>query len=88
MTPLRLTLAAIAASLAFAAHADTIKIGEINSYKAQPAFLLPYKNGWNLALDEINAASMATSSKSSRAMTTAIPAIRFGSRKNSSRASR
>jgi branched-chain amino acid transport system substrate-binding protein len=56
MTPLRLTLAAIAASLAFAAHADTIKIGEINSYKAQPAFLLPYKNGWNLALDEINAA--------------------------------
>ncbi|GJH26675.1 ABC transporter substrate-binding protein [Caballeronia novacaledonica] len=56
MTPLRLTIAAIAASLAFAAHADTIKIGEINSYKAQPAFLLPYKNGWNLALDEINAA--------------------------------
>ncbi|GJH19256.1 ABC transporter substrate-binding protein [Caballeronia novacaledonica] len=56
MTPLRFTIAAIAASLAFAAHADTIKIGEINSYKAQPAFLLPYKNGWNLALDEINAA--------------------------------
>ncbi|MBC8640942.1 ABC transporter substrate-binding protein [Caballeronia sp. EK] len=56
MTPLRFTIAAIAAGLAFAAHADTIKIGEINSYKAQPAFLLPYKNGWNLALDEINAA--------------------------------
>ncbi|MDR5747669.1 ABC transporter substrate-binding protein [Caballeronia sp. LZ029] len=56
MTSLRFTIAAIAASLAFAAHADTIKIGEINSYKAQPAFLLPYKNGWNLALDEINAA--------------------------------
>jgi branched-chain amino acid transport system substrate-binding protein len=56
MMPLRFTIAAIAASLAFAAHADTIKIGEINSYKAQPAFLLPYKNGWNLALDEINAA--------------------------------
>ncbi|MFM0519432.1 MULTISPECIES: ABC transporter substrate-binding protein [Caballeronia] len=56
MTPPRFTIAAIAASLAFAAHADTIKIGEINSYKAQPAFLLPYKNGWNLALDEINAA--------------------------------
>ncbi|GJH11926.1 ABC transporter substrate-binding protein [Caballeronia novacaledonica] len=56
MMSLRFTIAAIAASLAFAAHADTIKIGEINSYKAQPAFLLPYKNGWNLALDEINAA--------------------------------
>ncbi|MGF7187763.1 branched-chain amino acid transport system substrate-binding protein [Robbsia andropogonis] len=38
------------------AYAQTIKIGEINSYKAQPAFLVPYKNGWNMALDEINAA--------------------------------
>ena len=28
---------------------DTIKIGEINSYKAQPAFLEPYKKGWELA---------------------------------------
>jgi branched-chain amino acid transport system substrate-binding protein len=53
---LRLTLTAIAASLSFAAHADTIKIGEINSYKVVPAFLTPYKNGWNLALDQINAA--------------------------------
>ncbi|MEX3932183.1 ABC transporter substrate-binding protein [Paraburkholderia phymatum] len=35
---------------------QTIKIGEINSYKAQPAFLLPYRNGWNLALDQVNAA--------------------------------
>ena len=26
---------------------DTIKIGEINSYKAQPAFLEPYKKGWS-----------------------------------------
>ncbi|ACC73579.1 ABC transporter substrate-binding protein [Paraburkholderia phymatum] len=34
---------------------QTIKIGEINSYKAQPAFLMPYKNGWNLALDQVNA---------------------------------
>ena len=31
-----------------------IKIGEINSYKAQPAFLEPYKRGWEMALDEIN----------------------------------
>ncbi|MEM5383538.1 ABC transporter substrate-binding protein [Paraburkholderia phymatum] len=35
---------------------QTIKIGEINSYKAQPAFLMPYRNGWNLALDQVNAA--------------------------------
>ena len=33
---------------------DTIKIGEINSYKAQPAFLDPYKKGMELAVEEIN----------------------------------
>jgi len=32
-----------------------IKIGEINSYKAQPAFLEPYKKGMELAIDQINA---------------------------------
>jgi hypothetical protein len=38
------------------AHAaDVIKIGEINSYKAQPAFLEPYKKGMELAVAEINA---------------------------------
>ncbi|WP_216667366.1 ABC transporter substrate-binding protein [Herbaspirillum rubrisubalbicans] len=35
---------------------DSIKIGEINSYKAQPAFLEPYRRGWEMALDEVNAA--------------------------------
>jgi branched-chain amino acid transport system substrate-binding protein len=34
---------------------QTIRIGELNSYKAQPAFLEPYKKGWELALAEINA---------------------------------
>ena len=34
----------------------TIKIGEINSYKAQPAFLDPYKKGWELGVEEVNAA--------------------------------
>jgi branched-chain amino acid transport system substrate-binding protein len=52
----RMTLAGMVACMSFAAHADTIKIGEINSYKVVPAFLMPYKNGWNLALDQINAA--------------------------------
>ncbi len=33
-----------------------IRIGEINSYTAQPAFTLPYRNGWQLALDQANAA--------------------------------
>jgi len=32
-----------------------IRIGELNSYKAQPAFLDPYKKGWELAVEEINA---------------------------------
>lgn len=32
-----------------------IRIGEINSYRAHPAFLEPYRQGWQLALDEINA---------------------------------
>ena len=36
--------------------ATTIKIGEVNSYKAQPAFLEPYKKGMELAIEEINAA--------------------------------
>jgi branched-chain amino acid transport system substrate-binding protein len=38
-------------------HAQNIiKIGEINSYKAQPAFLEPYKKGWELAVEEVNRA--------------------------------
>ena len=35
--------------------ADTIKLGEINSYSALPAFTEPYRKGWQLALEEINA---------------------------------
>ena len=36
-------------------HAQTIKIGEVNSYKAHANFLGPYKKGMDLALEEINA---------------------------------
>jgi branched-chain amino acid transport system substrate-binding protein len=32
-----------------------VRIGELNSYKAQPAFLEPYRKGWELALEEVNA---------------------------------
>ena len=39
-----------------AAFAQPIKIGELNSYKVFPAFLEPYKKGYELALEEINAA--------------------------------
>ncbi|MDQ6638229.1 MAG: ABC transporter substrate-binding protein [Pseudomonadota bacterium] len=48
--------AAAAFGLAPAQAQGVIKIGEINSYKAQPAFLEPYKKGMELAVDEINAA--------------------------------
>ncbi|PZQ73595.1 MAG: ABC transporter substrate-binding protein [Variovorax paradoxus] len=34
----------------------TIKIGEINSYKALPQNLVPYRQGWLLAQEEVNAA--------------------------------
>jgi branched-chain amino acid transport system substrate-binding protein len=39
-----------------AAQQPPIKIGEINSYSAIAAFTHPYRNGWQLAVDEINAA--------------------------------
>src|SRR6195256_6176379 len=44
-------------SLLFAgsAYSQPIRIGELNSYKVFPAFLEPYKKGWELALEEINA---------------------------------
>ncbi|MDA0997065.1 MAG: ABC transporter substrate-binding protein [Proteobacteria bacterium] len=38
-----------------ATAAEPIKIGEINSYTRLPAFTEPYRKGWQLALDEINA---------------------------------
>jgi len=50
-----LALAGAVASFATAASAQTIKIGELNSYKGQPAFLDPYKKGWELAVEEVNA---------------------------------
>ena len=33
-----------------------IRIGEINSYTAVPAFTLPYRNGWQLAVAQLNEA--------------------------------
>ena len=51
-------IVAAAASLAAVAPsaAQSIRIGELNSYKAQPAFLEPYRKGWTLAVEELNAA--------------------------------
>lgn len=49
-------LVALATAFTVAHAQSTIRIGEINSYKAQPAFLEPYKKGMELAVDEVNAA--------------------------------
>ena len=52
-----LATAGLMTVVAVAAQAQgTIKIGEVNSYKAQPAFLDPYKKGMELAVTQINAA--------------------------------
>jgi branched-chain amino acid transport system substrate-binding protein len=45
----------IALLVSTSAFSQTIKIGELNSYKVFPAFLDPYKKGMELALEEINA---------------------------------
>jgi branched-chain amino acid transport system substrate-binding protein len=50
---------ALAAPLALTAAPATaqepIKIGDLNSYTDLPAFTIPYRKGWKLALEEINA---------------------------------
>ena len=50
-----LAAAALATASPSANAADTIKIGEINHYKRMAAFAAPYKNGAELALEQINA---------------------------------
>jgi len=51
-----ITVAGAALLAGAAAAAGPIKVGEINSYSRLPAFTHPYRNGWRLALAEINAA--------------------------------
>src|SRR5260370_8228325 len=54
---LRAGLAITIGGMANSAIAQSeIKIGEINSYSLLPAFTEPYRKGWQLALEEINAA--------------------------------
>lgn len=62
---MRLTRLACAAALILgamstpslsASAADPIRIGEMNSYTSLPAFTIPYRKGWQLAVEEINAA--------------------------------
>ena len=54
-----MTAAIVAATLAGPAAlqaAEPIRIGEINSYTALADFTQPYKKGWQMAVEEINAA--------------------------------
>src|SRR6516225_664801 len=54
---LGVSLAIVVAGMANSAIAQSeIKIGEINSYSLLPAFTDPYRKGWQLAVEEINAA--------------------------------
>jgi branched-chain amino acid transport system substrate-binding protein len=52
-----LALAALAAPLqhVLAQPAAAIRIGEINSYSTIPQFTIPYRMGWQLAVEEVNA---------------------------------
>ncbi|MFG1425398.1 ABC transporter substrate-binding protein [Roseixanthobacter glucoisosaccharinicivorans] len=61
MRTLSASVAAIAVGAALFASAaraqqGEIKIGEINSYSTLPAFTEPYRKGWQLAVEEVNAA--------------------------------
>jgi branched-chain amino acid transport system substrate-binding protein len=55
--PLKAWGVALVAMLGMSVNAQTpIRIGEINSYSAIPQFTQPYKQGWQLAVEEVNAA--------------------------------
>ncbi|MFH1558838.1 MAG: ABC transporter substrate-binding protein [Pseudomonadota bacterium] len=61
MRTLSASVAAVAVGAALFASAaraqqGEIKIGEINSYSTLPAFTEPYRKGWQLAVEEVNAA--------------------------------
>ena len=51
--------AGVSSALPALAQQGPIRIGELNSYKNFPAFLEPYKKGWELAVEEFNKAGGA-----------------------------
>ncbi len=54
------TAALFAVTQPVASYAQTsgepIRVGEVNSYTGLPAFTIPYRQGWQLAVEEVNAA--------------------------------
>jgi branched-chain amino acid transport system substrate-binding protein len=51
-----LLLPAAVLAMPLRAQTQPIRIGEINSYSTIPQFTVPYRMGWQLAVDEVNAA--------------------------------
>jgi branched-chain amino acid transport system substrate-binding protein len=49
-----LVLLALSSACGQAQQQQPIVIGEISSYSTFPAFTVPYRNGWQLAVDEVN----------------------------------
>ncbi len=54
-TTMALAAPAVVRAQTVRAQTGPIRIGEINSYSAIPSFTLPYRTGWQMATDEINA---------------------------------
>jgi branched-chain amino acid transport system substrate-binding protein len=54
--PLMFAAVLFAAAAQPAAAQEPIRLGELNSYKVFASFLEPYRKGWQLALEEVNAA--------------------------------
>ncbi|MGE0418129.1 MAG: ABC transporter substrate-binding protein [Acetobacteraceae bacterium] len=48
--------AVLAAPAVLRAQSAPLRIGEINSYSAIPSFTGPYRNGWQMAVEEVNQA--------------------------------
>ncbi len=51
---LLVSVAGIILSMSHVMAKETIKLGEINTYSKLTNFTIPYRNGWQLALEEIN----------------------------------
>ncbi len=59
-------VAALGGASVPARAADAVKVGEINSYSTMPAFTVPYRKGWELAVEEVNAGGGVLGGASSR----------------------
>ena len=59
----RLLAALVLCLTGMSVQAQTLRIGELNSYKVFPAFLDPYRKGMELAVEEINASGGAAGRK-------------------------